>query len=79
MNGDAMKTEKEICQDCGREVDEVCGDGYCRNCHVSLSFEDCVDGTWVAKRMMAMAKEIGDGAEGRTKKMLKEIYPGARI
>jgi len=30
-----------------RLVDERCGDGYCRACHISLSFDDCVSGAWV--------------------------------
>lgn len=34
-------------------VDEVCADGFCRECHVSLSFEDCVNGTWVAEQRKA--------------------------
>ena len=45
-------TEKIRCVNCGKlnEPKDVCGDGYCRDCHVSLSFEDCISGAWV-KRM----------------------------
>ena len=39
------------CVNCGKIVKEVCPDGYCRDCHVSLSFEDCCDGTWSARMM----------------------------
>ena len=44
-------SEKVRCVNCGELNDpkDVCGDDYCRNCHVSLSFEDCVSGAW-AKR-----------------------------
>ena len=36
-----------ICQgSCGKEVDEVCGDGFCRDCHKSISWESCLNGTW---------------------------------
>jgi ferredoxin len=31
------------------EVEEVCGDGYCRRCHVSLTFEACTSGEWTAE------------------------------
>lgn len=31
---------------CDQEVDEVCRDGYCRACHVSITWESCLDGTW---------------------------------
>ena len=41
------------CEACGEESDELCGDGYCRACHVSLSFEDCCDGSWVQRTRRA--------------------------
>jgi len=41
---------EEICAACNEEKEEVCGDGYCRECHVSLSFDDCVNGTWLARQ-----------------------------
>jgi hypothetical protein len=37
------------CVNCHREVADVCGDGYCRDCHVSITFEDCIKGTWLKK------------------------------
>lgn len=39
---------KIACALCGKEVDEadLCGDLACRNCHKSLSFEECFDGSW---------------------------------
>jgi hypothetical protein len=37
-----------------REVDELCADGYCRACHVSLSFEACVSGEWVDSQRKAV-------------------------
>ena len=42
------------CVNCGKEVDEVCGDGFCRDCHVSISWEDCVSGAWVKRNMERM-------------------------
>ncbi len=38
-----------VCQNrrCRMPDREYCNDGYCRECHVSLSFESCVDGSYV--------------------------------
>ncbi len=36
----------EACESCDLLSDELCQDGYCRDCHKSLSFESCVDGSW---------------------------------
>ncbi|GAG00098.1 unnamed protein product [marine sediment metagenome] len=58
------------CASCEREVDEVCQDGFCRRCHVSLSFEDCCDGTWAARISML---------NGRSVEEARKIYPDARI
>ncbi len=58
------------CRDCHKEVNEVCGDGYCRNCHVSLSFEDCMDGTFTANILKNMGTPV---------KYIKTAYPKARI
>jgi hypothetical protein len=33
----------ERCDGCGKMVDEVCGGMYCRACHKSLTFEDCIN------------------------------------
>jgi hypothetical protein len=35
-----------LCYLCRREVEERCGDGVCRDCHKSLTFEECCDGSW---------------------------------
>ena len=59
-----------LCVNCGNEVSEVCPDGYCRKCHVSLSFEDCCDGTWSARLLLGQGAPIG---------MVKRAYPRARI
>jgi len=34
------------CSSCGRDATERCKDDYCRECHVSCSWESCIDGTW---------------------------------
>lgn len=66
------------CVNCGKRVKEVCGDGYCRACHKSLSFEDCVDGTWLANKQLGMCDKAGVDKEEH-RKFLKELYPKARI
>jgi len=58
------------CTMCDKETEELCGDVVCRECHVSLSFEDCCDGTWSA----SMAKKNGYPDE-----MLKKLYPNAKL
>lgn len=66
--------------------EDVCGDGYCRDCHVSLSFEDCVSGTWVARRNVEGFTKAGirmgfsekEARKGARDKM-KELYPNADI
>jgi len=56
---------------CGQEVDERCPSGdHCRDCHVSLSWESCVDGTWNALQLLKGP---------RTREQVLEIYPDARI
>ena len=45
------------CVSCNEEVNEVCGDGFCRECHVSLSFEDCVSGKWAADKEKEILNE----------------------
>lgn len=37
------------CENCRIRTnkEDLCGDGYCRECHRSVSFEDCVSGAWV--------------------------------
>lgn len=61
---------KMICKgSCKREVTEVCQDGFCRDCHVDISWEDCVDGTWLAQQNLA---------KGRSVKETKELYPNIK-
>jgi len=59
-----MKT----CLECKRQVLEVCSDGYCRECHVGLDFDDCVDGTCAVGILM----QNGHGED------LKKRYPNAK-
>jgi hypothetical protein len=42
------------CELCGKPTpdEDLCGDLACRACHKSLSFEECVDGSW-ANRLRA--------------------------
>lgn len=49
-------SSKRACEMCNmpNSEDDLCGDGYCRECHVSLSFEECCDGSW-ARRFRAAA------------------------
>ena len=53
--GDEGDTVQCQARGCGKMVDEgdVCQDGYCRDCHVSLSFEECRDGSWVNRQRSA--------------------------
>lgn len=47
-----------------RDAADVCGDGYCRDCHRSLSFEDCVSGRWFdEQRRRAGLPPIAGGTE----------------
>ncbi len=45
--------ETATCSSCNTAQPEVCQDGYCRPCHVSLTFEDCVSGAWAARQQRA--------------------------
>lgn len=38
--------ELQTCSICGKSAEEVCRDLVCRECHESLSFEECVNGSW---------------------------------
>lgn len=55
---------------CENEVDELCPDEVCRECHVDLTFEDCCDGTWLAQQNLA---------KGRSIEETKKLYPDAKI
>lgn len=35
------------CELCSVHVEDRCGDGVCRACHKSLTFESCLDGSWI--------------------------------
>jgi hypothetical protein len=61
------------CISCEKEAEDVCGDGYCRECHVSLSFEDCCDGTWV-ERMTTSLKTINSQTIIDPNKRLRKGY-----
>lgn len=59
------------CSRCGKGGVERCGGDHCRDCHVSLSWEDCVDGTYSARVLLR--------AGARTRDDLLEQFPEARI
>lgn len=44
------------CNICSKRVAEVCGDGVCRDCHKSLTFEACCDGSWIKKFREALGE-----------------------
>ena len=56
------------CSNCNKEAAEVCQDGYCRACHVSVSFEDCTNGTYSVNVLRR---------SGRTEETLRKLYPDA--
>jgi len=60
------------CALCGKETaeEDLCPDLVCRGCHVSVSFEDCCDGTWAAKNDLRMGVPV---------ELVKKIHPNARI
>ncbi len=66
------------CTHCGRKVREVCGDGYCRACHVTCSWEDCVTKTFEARTNLRLYVATGISRE-EALKMVKETYPEARL
>lgn len=58
------------CNICREEVEETCGDGNCRACHVSVPWDDCVDGTWTANVLLNKL--------GRTEEQVRAEYPNHR-
>lgn len=42
--------QKGTCLMCDAKNVECCIDGNCRRCHVSLTWEECLDGTWSARQ-----------------------------
>jgi hypothetical protein len=59
-----------ICAECKKKVTEVCPDGYCEECHVSCSWEDCTTGAFSAQQMLS---------NGHTLEETKKLYPNAKI
>lgn len=57
------------CVECGKGRRPVCGDGFCAACHKSLSFSDCVDGTWNVDNLRRT---------GHSDEELRELYPDAK-
>ena len=65
------KGEFGDCSICDAKVVEVCTQGQaCKECHVSCSWEDCMDQTWEARQQLK---------SGRTREEVLVIYPNARI
>ena len=58
------------CVMCGKETDELCPDEVCRECHKSLSFEDCCDGTWSARLELKAGVPLD---------IVKTMHPEAKI
>lgn len=50
---------EEICVMCEKPAEELCGDQVCRDCHKSLSFEECVSGEWARELRDKALKEAG--------------------
>ena len=50
-----MTTAKTKCELCNKPTkdEDLCGDLTCRACHKSLSFAECVSGSWVAEQRRA--------------------------
>lgn len=59
----------ETCYKCGKPAEELCPDLYCRDCHESLTFEDCCDGTWNARQALRV----------HSIEAVRRMYPRARI
>jgi hypothetical protein len=66
------------CNLCGKEADELCPDGNCRDCHKALSWEDCVTGTWNARRFLKVPLAPGLSPEDLIS-MVKQMYPDAQV
>ena len=51
-----MDDPRLTCSLCHKNVEheeDLCGDLACRDCHKSLSFEDCTSGRWVDEQRRA--------------------------
>lgn len=64
----ASKGDKMKCNICGKETDELCHDLVCRECHISVSWEDCVNRTFDAEIALR---------GGMSLTMAKEWFPNA--
>lgn len=53
MNARNERQVKQRCVLCSQPANELCGDGVCRACHKSLTFEECVDGSWADRQRAA--------------------------
>lgn len=59
----------EVCSLCGKKAARLCPDLACEDCHKSLSFDDCCDGTWNVEKLLS---------NGRDPKDLRPLYPSAK-
>lgn len=66
------------CVKCGREVAEVCGGGYCRDCHVSVSWEDCITGAFEARNNLRLYVSAGVSRE-EALRLVRKTYPEANL
>ena len=69
IKGDIGYCNLSSCKTPKEEV-EICPDGVCRNCHVSVGWDNCVTGTFNAKQLLKT---------GRTKDQILELYPEAQL
>lgn len=70
------------CVKCEKTVEEVCGGGYCPDCHISLSWEDCITDTSVARNNLKMDLAAGIALGIPRKEIIagvKRIYPAAKL
>jgi hypothetical protein len=56
------------CFNCGKDAEEVCPDGACKPCHVSVTWEDCLTKTFNARKALA---------EGHPRDLVKQMFPEA--
>lgn len=48
------------CTRCKEMVTEVCGGEHCRDCHVSIGWEECLDGSWNDRQRRAAGFPTND-------------------
>lgn len=66
------------CELCNQESEELCNDLVCRACHVSISFDDCVSGTYSAKVLLNLWQASGIDPKV-AREHIKKLYPDAKI